>query len=90
LEAATKSPQKPETRDLMPHPRVNEPTQCTRIEPIHTTKINNSIPTTLAPTKQKKSTAKEITPTRMELRERIRKHHEAKTMARIPQQSTYS
>jgi hypothetical protein len=29
FEAATKSPQKPETRDLTPHPRVNEPTQRT-------------------------------------------------------------
>jgi hypothetical protein len=37
-----------------------------------------------------KSTVKEITPARMEMRERIIKHIEAKMMARIPQRSTYS
>jgi hypothetical protein len=47
--------------------------------------IDKIIPKTPTPRVPNRKGTKDITPARIEMKERIRKHIEAKTMARIPQ-----
>jgi hypothetical protein len=73
-----------EPEDSVPSPRVNEPIPQTRTAtPIHTATIDRPIATTLTPRVQKIPTSKDNNPARIEMRDRIRKHLQAKTMARL-------
>jgi hypothetical protein len=79
-----------EPEDAAPSARVNEPIQQTRTAtPIHTATIDKPIANTLTPRVQKIPASKNNNPARMEMRDRIRKHLQAKTMARITQRNTY-
>ena len=86
---AAKAPAKTEPREAAPTPRVTEQPQRTRTEPLHAATIEKTIPK--APTSRvpNKDTSKASTPERMEMRERIQKHINAKgtnsQMQRVPQ-----
>jgi hypothetical protein len=76
--------------NLAPSARVNKPIPQTRTAtPIHTATIDKPIANTLTPRVQKIPPSKDNNPARMEMRDRIRKHLQAKTMARITQRNTY-
>ncbi len=64
--------------------------QRTRTEPIRTATIDKLIPKTPTPRVPKRKGIKDITPARIEMRERIQKHIKAKTTAWIPQQARSS
>jgi hypothetical protein len=57
------------------------------VAPIHTVTVDKPIMN--KPTPRVQIVPKDTNPTRIKMKERIRKHLEAKTMARIPQRSTY-
>ena len=83
------APMDTETREDTPAPRATVQPQRTRIEPIHAAIIDKQILKASLPRVPSRKGTKEITPARIEMRERIRKHIETKTMARIPQRRTY-
>jgi hypothetical protein len=75
--------------DETPTPRTSEPSQRIRPKPIHQATIDKTILKMPSPRVQNKQAPKKTTPARMKMREQIKKHIETKTMAWIPQQSTY-
>jgi hypothetical protein len=79
------APTEAEPREETPAPRVTAQPQRNRTEPIHAATIEKA---SLPRAPGRKST-KEITPAKIEMRERIRKHIKSKMMARIPQRRTY-
>ena len=83
------APTEAEPREETPAPRVTTQPQRNRTEPIHAATIEKQIPRASLPRVPGRKSTKEITPARIEMRERIRKHIEPKTMARIPQRRTY-
>ncbi len=89
FERTAKPPQgETEPKYVAPSARVNEPIPRTRtVTPIHTATIDKPIGNTLTPRVQKMPTSKDINPARIEMRDRIRKHLQAKTMARIAQRN---
>ncbi len=91
FERTAKLPQgETEPEDAAPRTRLNEPILQTRTAtPIHTATIDKPIANTLTPRRQKIPTSKDNNPARLEMRDRIRKHLQAKTMARINQRNTY-
>jgi hypothetical protein len=91
FEQTRKPPQgETEPEDAASSARVNEPIPRTRtVTPIHTATINKPIMNALTPRVQKIPASKDINPARIEMRIRIRKHLQAKTMARIAQCNTY-
>jgi hypothetical protein len=81
---------KTEPEDAAPSARVNKPIPRTRTAtPIHTATIDKPIANTLTPRVQKIPASKDNNPARMKMRDRIRKHLQAKTMARITQCNMY-
>jgi hypothetical protein len=79
-----------EPEDAAPSARVNKPIPQTRTAtPIHTATINTPTANTLTPRVQKIPASKDNNPARMEMRDRIKKHLKAKTMARITQRNMY-
>ncbi len=88
FDQTTKPPHKIQPKESVPSPRVSTPIQRARTAtPIHTVTVDKTIANKPTPRVQK--VPKDTRPARIEMRERIRKHLEAKTMARIPQQNTY-
>jgi hypothetical protein len=89
-QTATPAQGETELEDVVPSPRVNEPIPQSRTAtPIHTAKIDKTIATTLTLRVQKIPASKDNNPARIEMRDRIRKHLQAKTMARITQHNMY-
>jgi hypothetical protein len=71
-------------------PKVHKPIRQTQTTaPIHAAKINKPIANRSTSRVQKSPTPQDNIPTRMDMRDRIRKYLQAKTMARIPQRNTY-
>ncbi len=91
FERTTKPPQGEKIpENVASNARVNEPIPQTRtITPIHTATINKPILNTLTSRVQKIPASKDNNPARTEMRDRIREHIQAKTMARITQRNTY-
>ncbi len=97
FDQAEKSPQESESNETAPSPRVNNSTQHTTAALITTATIDKSImiiPTprvhkTRSTTTNSMPTSDKNSPTRIEMRNRIREHLKAKTMARIPQRNMY-
>jgi hypothetical protein len=88
VDQTTKPPQEIQPRELVPSPRVSTPIKRARTAtPIHTVTVDKLIAN--KPTQRVQKVPKDTRPARIKMRERIRKHLEAKTMARIPQQNTY-
>jgi hypothetical protein len=83
------APSETEPREETPTPRVTALPQRSRTEPIHAATIEKRIPRASLPRVPIRKSVKEITPARTEMRERIRKHMESKTMARIPQRRNH-
>ena len=90
FDTTTKPPKATETRDTTPTPRVSKPNNRMRPKPIHTATTDKPIPKAATPRVQNTQTLKETNPAQREMREQVRKHIEAKTMARIPQRSMYT
>ncbi len=84
-----RQPVEKEPQEETPTPRVTAQPQRTRVEPIHAATIDKPIPRASLPRVPTSKSTKGMTPKRIEMRERIRKHIESKTMARIPQQRTH-
>jgi hypothetical protein len=91
FERTAKPPQgETEPEDVAPSARVNKPIPQTRTAtPIHTATIDKPIANTLTPRVQKPPASTDNNPARMEMRDRIRKYLQAKTMARITQRNMY-
>ena len=84
FDEAAKAPVEMEPREISVAPRANEQPQRMRTEPIHAAVVEKTIPKVPTPRVPSKTITKEITPARIETRERIRKYLESKTMAWIP------
>jgi hypothetical protein len=97
FDQAEKPPQESESNVTAPSPRVNNSTQRTAAAPVTTATIDKSItniPTprehkTRSTTTHSMPTSDKNSPTRIEMRNRIREHLKGKTMARIPQCNMY-
>jgi hypothetical protein len=89
FDEAAKAPIETESRETTVTPRANKQPQRMRTEPVHAAAIEKTIPKVPTPRVLSKTSTKEITPARIETRERIRKYLESKTMARIPHRSTH-
>jgi hypothetical protein len=88
FDQTTKPPQEIQPRESVPSPRVSIPIQRARTAtPIYTVTVAKPIAN--KPTSRVQNMPKNTRPARIEMRERIRKHLEVKTMARIPQQNRY-
>ncbi len=95
FDQAATPPQDSESNKTAPSPRVNNSTQRTKDTLITTATIdkpNMNIPTprvhkTRSTTTNSTPTLDKNCPTRIEMKNRIREHFKAKTMARIPQQN---
>jgi hypothetical protein len=89
FDKAANAPVKVEVRETIPTPRVIERPQRRRTGPIHTATIEKPIPQRPTPRVQNKQITNETITPRSEMRDRLRKHFELKTMARIPQRNTH-
>jgi hypothetical protein len=88
FDQTAKPSQEMQLRESVSSPRVSKPIQRMRTAtPIHTVTVDK--PIVNRPTPRVQKVPKDTSPARIKMRERIRKHLEAKTMARIPQQRTY-
>jgi hypothetical protein len=88
FDQTTKPPQEIQPRESVLSPRVSTPIQRARTATlIYTVTVDKPIAN--KPTPMVQNVSKNTRPARIEMKERIRKHLKAKTMARIPQQSTY-
>jgi hypothetical protein len=83
------APAEVEESETIPTPRVIERPQRQRTRPIHTATIEKPISQRLTPRVQNKQITNETITPRSEMRDRLRKHFEMKTMAQIPQRNTY-
>jgi hypothetical protein len=88
---AVKPPQgETDPEEAATSPRMHKPIRPTRTTaPIHAATINKPIANMPTSRVQKLPTPKGDIPARMDMRDRIRKYLQAKTMARIPQRNTY-
>jgi hypothetical protein len=89
FDEAAKAPIETESRETTATPRANKQPQQMQTEPIHAAAIEKTISKRPTPRVPSKTSTKEITPGRIETRERIRKYLESKTMAQIPHRSTH-
>jgi hypothetical protein len=89
FDETVKAPTKTEPRDTTVNSQVIEQPQQRHTEPIRAATVEKTIPKVPTPRVQSNKNMKEITPVRIETRERSRKYLESKTMARIPHRSTH-